>query len=263
MERYNDDKDKVERFLSLNRFKGVGACGFKATCSINRKRKVFVVSATSVLEHSPCCTVAGAKMKSKELRNHPDFALTVSAHGGKATVKALRAEVEKMGYAATAKPDVLWRAQRSLRKRLADAWEQQWAELPRLLAQFESNGAYVHLESDESGTFEYAFLCLPAVHRAIKVAGRPVSSTDFGHMKHDMFDGLNATGMFQLGDGRLIPMWTSIFRESNESAYMWEQCAERLVDAGMNDVYDNAAHFRDRHKGAEYFEAKLKVKFSE
>lgn len=258
-ELYGDNTEKVKKFLALNLFNGSNACAFKATCSLIRKRDVYSVSQNSILTHSLCCTIAGAKLKSKELRENPDFYRTVMAHGGKANMKALRTEAEKMGYAAAAAKDVtLYRAQRYIRKRRNDAWNMQWAELPCLFAKLRSKGAYAHIENDNEGTFKYAFLCLPAVYRAIKVAGRPISSTDFGHMKHDLFGGLNAVGMFQLGDGRLIPMWTAIFRDQDESVYMWEQCGIQLVKSGMADVYNGTMHFRDRHKG---FEAKLKIKF--
>ncbi len=30
----------------------------------------------------------------------------------------------------------------------------------------------------------------------VREHGKPVCSTDFGHFKHDYFDGLNATGLF-------------------------------------------------------------------
>ena len=47
---------------------------------------------------------------------------------------------------------------------------------------------------DNNGVFKSAFVVHYAAVDVIKAHGRPVCSTDFGHFKHDYFEGLNATG---------------------------------------------------------------------
>jgi hypothetical protein len=68
---------------------------------------------------------------------------------------------------------------------------------------------------DTNGVFKSAFVVHCAAVKVINSHGRPVCSTDFGHFKHDYFDGLNATGLcFHLFDwlcsfyvalGKLVP----------------------------------------------------------
>jgi hypothetical protein len=48
---------------------------------------------------------------------------------------------------------------------------------------------------DNNGVFKSAFVVHYAAVDAIKAHGRPVCSTDFGHFKHDNFEGLKATGL--------------------------------------------------------------------
>ncbi len=48
---------------------------------------------------------------------------------------------------------------------------------------------------DINGVFKSAFVVHCAAVDVINAHGRPVCSTDFGHFKHDYFDGLNATGL--------------------------------------------------------------------
>ena len=40
---------------------------------------------------------------------------------------------------------------------------------------------------------------------------------------------------------------------------MWEVCADEIIIAGIQDVYINAVHFRDRHSGCDLFEARLLI----
>jgi hypothetical protein len=47
---------------------------------------------------------------------------------------------------------------------------------------------------DQNGVFKSAFVVHYAAVDVVNAHGRPVCSTDFGHFKHDYFDGLNATG---------------------------------------------------------------------
>jgi hypothetical protein len=49
---------------------------------------------------------------------------------------------------------------------------------------------------DNNGVFKSAFVVHYAAVDVVKAHGRPVCSTDFGHFKHDYFDGLNATGSY-------------------------------------------------------------------
>ena len=66
----------------------------------------------------------------------------------------------------------------------------------------------------------YAFIAFGGAAEFLRVAGRPVGSTDFGHHKHVLFDGLNGTIMGQLGNGTLIPLASIIFAETAESSYV-------------------------------------------
>ena len=59
----------------------------------------------------------------------------------------------------------------------------------------------------------YAFIAFGAAAQFLRVAGRPVGSTDFGHHKHVFFDGLNGTCLGQLGSGRIVPLASIIFAE--------------------------------------------------
>jgi hypothetical protein len=122
---------------------------------------------------------------------------------------------------------------------------------------------FVKIDTEADGMFKSAFVAFRAVHEAIKLNARPVCSTDFGHMKHELFAGLNATGLFQMGDGTIIPLWAAVFAESEgaESNFKWEWCAKRLKDAAVDDVYMGAVHFRDRHAGADGFERILDIKW--
>ena len=147
---------------------------------------------------------------------------------------------------------------------------------------------------DAEGVFESAFVVHLAAITVIREYGRPVCSTDMGHFKHDLFDGINCTGtlgisecahcivhlhllintrllqyvlphslpiycayylgLFQMGSGTLLPVWTAVFASRAETKEMWGDCADVLIEAGVADVYANAVHFRDRHVGATYFE---------
>ncbi len=50
------------------------------------------------------------------------------------------------------------------------------------------------VQVDNDGVFEAAFVIHLAAIEVIKASGHPVCSTDMGHFKHDLFDGLNCTG---------------------------------------------------------------------
>ena len=61
-------------------------------------------------------------------------------------------------------------------------------------------------------------------------------------------------GLFQMGSGTLLPVWTAVFTSRSETKEMWGACADALIDAGLAEVYYNTVHFRDRHVGAKLFE---------
>ena len=208
-----------------------GACAFVAIASVCRKPPQHaVVSKKSHVVHSYFCPVAKGKIPSKLLANDPDFAQSCRANGNKATHKALQDQAPKAGFAASADQHTLYRAQRKIRARDNEAWEPQWQELSRYLARLEAaDAAYVHVEVDGEDTFRYAFVAFKPMYEALKVHGRPVCSTDFGHFKLDMFGGLNAIGMFQFGDGTLVPLWCAVFADKDESAFMWETCAKHSL----------------------------------
>ena len=131
---------------------------------------------------------------------------------------------------------------------------------------------------DNNGVFKSAFVVHCAAVDVINAHGRPVCSTDFGHFKHDYFDGLNATGscfylchwlcviyvafwagLFQMGSGKLLAVWTAIFVNKSESNELWAECAEALKKAGVENLYNGVVHFRDRHTGCAVFEEKLQI----
>jgi len=262
--KYPDDEEQQKEFKKLNPFTAPAdsVCQFKATATKGRKTTEWVLSDTSNLTHSTFCPVSGGRVKASLLTSSASFAASVSAAGGKANKKVLAAEAAKAGLGGVAADsELLWRAQRALRKQANAAWDAQWAELPRYLERLRERGAKVALDYDDEGTFLRAFVAFTSVYDALKIAGRPVCSTDFGHMKHDFFQGLNATGVFQFGDGVAVPLWAAIFADTDESAFHWEWCAKQIKAAGMSDIYVNIAHFRDRHVGAERFEFILNIEF--
>ncbi len=57
-------------------------------------------------------------------------------------------------------------------------------------------GVGLFAKVDNNGVFKSAFVVHYAAVDVVKAHGRPVCSTDFGHFKHDYFDGLNATGSY-------------------------------------------------------------------
>lgn len=223
-----------------------------------------VVSKSSVLNHSTACPIANAKVKTSLLTSDPGFRASVIAHGGKGAAKVMRTEAAKIGLGGDSVNDeILWRAQRIVRREINLSWSSQWGEMGRYFRKMNNAGIKAAVLCDADQVFDRAFVAFPAVYAAIKVGGRGVCSTDFGHMKHDWFGGLNALGLFQLGDGSIIPLWAAIFSEQSgsEDTNKWEWCAEQIRNAGMADVYAECVHFRDRHAGAPFFERSLGVRF--
>ncbi len=67
---------------------------------------------------------------------------------------------------------------------------------------------FVQVNND--GVFQAAFVIHLAAVEVIKAYGRPVCSTDMGHFKHDLFDGLNCTGTLVLILDFLLSTCTNI-----------------------------------------------------
>jgi hypothetical protein len=129
------------------------------------------------------------------------FMTSLQAHGGRATEKVMRTEAGKMGYGGNAAPRYLfYRANAALRSKEDELWLPKWnafwvyMERLRKVSNF-----YTYVVGDADGVFKYAFVGMYPAVEVIKVAGRPVCSTDMGHSKHDVFEGMNATGLFQDG----------------------------------------------------------------
>jgi hypothetical protein len=68
------------------------------------------------------------------------------------------------------------------------------------------------VQVDIDGVFEAAFVIHLGAIEVLKASGRPVCSTDMGHFKHDLFDGLNCTGTFVL---RLYFLLTTCYNNYN------------------------------------------------
>jgi hypothetical protein len=56
------------------------------------------------------------------------------------------------------------------------------------------NAAYTFLSRNGNNTFNTYFVAFYPVRDVLLHHGRPVCSTDMGHFKHQLFDGMNATG---------------------------------------------------------------------
>ena len=67
------------------------------------------------------------------------------------------------------------------------------------------------------------------------------------------------TGLFQMGSGKLLAVWTAIFVNKNETKELWGECAEVLKQAGIDGLYSDVVHLRDRHTGCAVFEEKLQI----
>ena len=216
---------------------------------------------------SPPARLDAAQVKAKLLANSAGLRAVMAQHGGKAPAKALAAEAARSGLGGNVAVSkaVLYRAQETFRKVYDLAFDKQFAEMPRFLESVckENPGSYYCIGTDRDGdqtVFRWALLALGFAFDAIMETGRAVCSTDFGHSKHAIFEGVCALGIFQLGDGRLISPWAAVFAE-NESKFTWNVCAAQIKKAGMADLYDGVTHFRDRHDGALVFEEELKVKY--
>ena len=130
------------------------------------------------------------------LRN-PGFVATLVAHGGKATEQVMRAEAAKLGYGGdAASSDVFWRANAKVRDTDKNLWEAKWSALPKYLTKLrECSASYTYWNSNRDRTFKKYFVAFYPVRDVLQLHGRPVCSTDFGHFKHQLFDGMNATGI--------------------------------------------------------------------
>ena len=77
---------------------------------------------------------------------------------------------------------------------------------------------------DNNGVFKSVFVVHYAAVAVVREHGRPVCSTDFGHFKHDYFDGLNATGLCIRLFVRLIlcPCFFAKHSHSAQGCSRWE-----------------------------------------
>ena len=66
-------------------------------------------------------------------------------------------------------------------------------------------------------------------------------------------------GLFQLGDGTLLALWSAVFASTSETNEMWRICAEELIAAKCDAIYEKSVHFRDCHTGAKIFEDTLQI----
>jgi hypothetical protein len=108
----------------------------------------------------------------------------------------MRAEAAKLGLGGdAASADVFWRANAGVRNLDNNLWEAKWSALPKyLLTLRDGNAAYTYWNSNSNKTFNKYFVAFYPVRDVLLYHGRPVCSTDMGHFKHQLFDGMNATG---------------------------------------------------------------------
>jgi hypothetical protein len=66
-------------------------------------------------------------------------------------------------------------------------------------------------------------------------------------------------GLFQLGDGTLLALWSAVFASTSETNEMWKICAEEIIEAKCGSIYESSVHFRDRHTGGKIFEDALQI----
>jgi hypothetical protein len=186
--------------IKLNPFIDTNYCKFLLIGKWSVKKQYHIPLQHCHLIHSPNCTVTGGKVKLPMLFNDPGFVSTLVAHGGKATEHVMRAEAGKLGYGGeAASSDVFWRANARVRNMDNNLWEEKWAALPTYLTQLrEDSAAYTHWKNNTDNSFSYYFVAFYTVRDVLQLHGRPVSSTDMGHFKHDLFDGMNATGLYDI-----------------------------------------------------------------
>jgi hypothetical protein len=247
--------------IDANPFDVKSCCQFLGVGIWSKKKGYHLDLERSRLDHCNSCAGAGGKVKKSMLIQDDSFMTSLHAHGGRATEKVMRAEAGKMGYGGNAAPrDLFYRANSALRCKEDELWLTKWNAFWVYMQRLrEVSNVYTHVVGTAEGVFKYAFVCMYPAVEVIKVAGRPVCSTDMGHSKHDLFEGMNATGLFQDGNGTLVPIWSCIFANCQETNEMWEVCADEIIIAGIQDVYINAVHFRDRHSGCDLFEARLLI----
>jgi hypothetical protein len=194
--RYPDNVWQQKEMLKLNPFDDSVFCQFLVIGRWSVKQKHHVSVGECCLTHSPNCTVTGGKVKLQMLYRNPGFVATLVAHGGRATEKVMRAEAAKLGLGGdAASADVFWRANAGVRNIDNNLWEAKWSALPKyLLTLRDGNAAYTYWNSNSNKTFNKYFVAFYPVRDVLLYHGRPVCSTDMGHFKHQLFDGMNATG---------------------------------------------------------------------
>ncbi len=182
--------------INLNPFIDSAYCKFLFVGKWNVKNHFHVPLHECCLEHGHNCTVTGGKVKLTMLLRDPGFVTTLQAHGGKATEHVMRAEAAKLGFGGdAATPDVFWRANASLRSIDNHLWDAKWRTLSSYLVQLrEGSSCYTHWKTTADNTFKYYFVAFYSVRDVLQTNGRPVCSTDMGHFKHQLFEGMNVTG---------------------------------------------------------------------
>jgi len=160
MAKYPDDPVKRAAAMALgsNKFKGANACQFVAMAFKTKQDEEVVVklSKKSVLTHSQTCPIANGKVKMSMLTANNDFRASLAAAGNKATLKSMKAEASKSGMGGTgANKDLVYRAQRTVRKEELAAYDAQFQEIPGFLKKVmtENPGTYTKVETSPDGTF--------------------------------------------------------------------------------------------------------------
>ncbi len=85
-----------------------------------------------------------------------------------------------------------------------------------------------------------------------------ITNDDIALLFLSIFDS-TSTGLFQMGSGKLLAVWTAIFANKSESNDLWAECADALHLAGIENLYSGVVHFRDRHTGCGVFETKMNI----
>lgn len=220
----------------------------------------------SCFVHCPGCSSV-PKTRQQDLTKDPEFRTLALFARGKAPLTQLAAKTQMLGRGGLqVSSRTLWRARAAVEAEHSSVYEQKFEALPMYLDSVVENnaGSFYRIETSEGNTFRAAFLTLMPVAQLLSWCMRKVSGTDFGHSANINFEGVYAMGMFQTGNGLLIPLWLAVFGGvgKNEDGYNWQFCAECCKDAGLEDLYDGTTHFHDRSKGAPFFDSALKTLIS-
>ena len=203
LERCAGDKDKQKAYLASHPFEqsalGLSACPFVVVASRSQAGKPIRVSAAkTVLTHSESCSSI-VRHQPQTLKLDPHVNAVVHASGGKASAKQLQAAALQSGLVADSQ--ALYSAQQQIQKLSNGMLELRLSALPTFLADIvhANPGTVVDLQLKDDGSFDRAFLMLDSCVQAALVVGRKVAGSDFGHLQHGMFDGVEASGCFKTG----------------------------------------------------------------